>query len=188
MLATDHDPSGPSDSTPQPSLLKTWSQNEVMRHIPSASWMLQKLDGDVRRKIESLWVPYSDLAASDPRHAALEEGFRALTRGLDRMAEVSRRGRSVGHAPNDLGPRVQWSLSQAVAGLVSVDALTFGRRLPFQTFERSNAEPLWAALLTVILRVQQLVSLVREIEPEIDERMFEGFVNLAEPLRRDPIA
>ena len=43
-------------------------------------------------------------------------------------------------------------------------------------------------LLAVIQHVQKLVPLIREIEPEIDERMYEGLVNLIEPLRREPIA
>jgi hypothetical protein len=188
MLATEHDEPGTTGRQAVTPLLETWQQNEVMRHIPSAPWMLQKLDRDVRRRIDSLWVPFSDLAASDPRHGPLEAEFRALARWLDRVAEVARRGRSSGHPPNDLGPRVQWSLSQAVGALAAVDAYTFGKRLPFQTFERSNAESLWAAVLSVVQHVQRIVPMVREIEPEIDERMLEGLVNLTEPLRREPIA
>jgi hypothetical protein len=75
-----------------------------------------------------------------------------------------------------------------VASLTSADADLFGRRLPFQTFERSNAEPLWAALLAAIQHVHRLVELVRPIDPEIDERVNEGLVKLNEPMRREPIA
>ncbi|HEX7830718.1 MAG TPA: hypothetical protein VF787_13760 [Thermoanaerobaculia bacterium] len=160
-----------------------------MRHIPTQSWMAQKLDHDLRRRIERLWLPYSDLAASDPRHAAMEAEFRALCRSLERVSHVAVRHHRGGmHPPNDLGSKIGWMISHAVQSLTSADADTFGRRMPFQTFERSNAEPLWAAMLSVIQHVQKLVELVRDIEPDIDERMYEGLVVLREPLRREPIA
>ncbi|HUR81658.1 MAG TPA: hypothetical protein VM733_12895 [Thermoanaerobaculia bacterium] len=187
MLATE-EPTAPShDPAPRPTLLEQWPGNERMRHVPPIAWIIQKLDGDVRRRLEKLLVPFSDISAGDPRHAPIEQELRAVCRALDRIAEVaSRRGR--GHAPNDLAPKVRWSLDHAVQNLQSTDAETFGRRFPFQTFERSNAEPLWGATLTVLQHVQKLIPLVREIEPDIDERMYEGLVNLIEPLRREPIA
>ena len=177
-----------SEQNPRAGLLEVWSDNERMRHVPPAAWMVQKLDGDVRRRIDVLWLPYSDLPAGDPRHQAIEVAFRTLCRWLDRVSEVARRSRGAGHPPNDLGPRVQWSLSQAMASLNAAEAATFGRRLPFQTFERSSSEPLWAAMLSMIQQLQRITDLVREIEPEVDERVYEGLVQLAEPMRRDPIA
>ncbi|HEV7240387.1 MAG TPA: hypothetical protein VGQ36_14195 [Thermoanaerobaculia bacterium] len=187
MLATE-EPTAPSqDPAPRPSLLEQWPQNERMRHIPPIPWIIQKLDHDVRRRIERLLVPYSDVASNDLRHGALDVELRALCRSLDRVAFVSGRGRH-GHAPNDLPSKVRWSLDHAIGNLSAMDADTFGRRYPMQTFERSNAEPLWGALLGVIQHLQKLVPLIREIEPEIDERMYEGLVNLIEPMRREPIA
>jgi hypothetical protein len=170
------------------SLLETHAHNERMRHIPSIPWMVRKLDEDVRRNVEKLWLPYNDLPASDPRHPALEAQFRALCKSLDRVAAIARHHRGHPHPPNDLGNRIPWAITQAVRDLGTADADTFGKRFPFQTFERSNAEPLWAALLAVLQHVRQLIDLVREIEPEIDERIYEGLVQLNEPLRRDPIA
>ena len=168
-------------------MLEHWHQNEHMRHVPSLAWIIQKLDQDVRRRLEKLLVPWSDVSSSDPRHAAIEHELRAFCRALDRVADTARRGRS-GHAPNELTARVRWSLDHAVQNLTAADAGTFGRRFPFQTFERSNAEPLWGAMLGVIHHVQNLVPLIREIEPDIDERLYEGLVNLVEPMRREPMA
>lgn len=168
-------------------MLEHWPENERMRHVPSLQWIIQKLDQDVRRRLEKLLVPYSDVASADPRHAPLESELRALCRSLDRVADVARRGRN-GHAPNEISARVRWTLDHAVQNLTAADAETFGRRFPFHTFERSNAEPLWGAVLGVLQHLQNLVPLIREIEPDIDERMYEGLVNLIEPLRREPIA
>ena len=186
MLATE-EPTAPTEERPQGSLLETWAQNERMRHVPTIAWMVEKLDADLRARIDKLWLPYSDLAASDPHHAPIEQEFRALCKSLDRVSDVARRTRGA-HPPNDLGSRVRWALDHAVANLHAADTDTFGRRFPFQTFERSNAEPLWAAVLNVIQHLHRLVELVREIDPQIDERLYEGLVKLNEPLRREPIA
>lgn len=191
-LATD-------DPTPPPiapsvapaahtSLLESHAQNERMRHIPALPWMVQKLDVDLRRRIQKLWLPYSDLPASDPRHPALEAEIRALCRSIDRVGAIARHFRGNPHPPNDLGSRVTWTINQTVGNLTAADAETFGKRLPFQTLERSSNEPLWAAMLTVIQHVQKLVPMVREIEPDIDEQLYEGLVQLTEPMRRDPLA
>ncbi len=196
MLATE-EPTTPTPERvgPAPSsveghstLLESWPQNDRMRHVPTLPWMVEKLDVDLRRKVERLWLPYSDLPASDPRHAPLETEFRALCRSFDRIADVAKRSRGAGHPPNDLHSRIEWSLSHAITNLNACDAETFGKRFPFQTFERSNAEPLWAAILSAIEHVRRLVAFVREIEPDIDERIYEGLVRLSEPMRREPMA
>jgi hypothetical protein len=187
MLATEEQTAPSHDPSPRPSLLEQWPQNERMRHVPPLPWIIQKLDQDVRRRLEKLLVPYSDVPSNDPRHAALDVELRALCRSLDRVAYVAGRGRG-GHPPNDLASKVRWALDHAIQNLTAADTDTFGRRYPMQTFERSHAEPLWGAVLAAIQHVQNLVTLVREIEPDIDERMYEGLVVLNEPLRREPIA
>jgi hypothetical protein len=183
MLATEEQSAPAHDH----SLLEQWPRNERMRHIPPLRWVVEKLDQDIRRRVEKLLVPWSDIGPADPRHARIENELRALCRSLDRVADVARRGKP-SHAPNDLTSRVRWSLDHAIQNLNAADPETFGRRFPFQTFERSNAEPLWGAMLGVIQHVQALVPLIREIEPEIDERMYEDLVQLKEPMRREPIA
>jgi hypothetical protein len=180
MLATE-----PTTTSP---LLETWSQNERLRHIPTASWMAQKLETDIRQRVEKLYASYAALPHDHAAHADLEHAFRTLCRDLDRVADVARRPRGQHHPPADLGHRIGWAISHAVANLNASDADTFGRRLPFQTFERSNAEPLYAAILSVIQRVQHLQELVRAIDPRIDEKLYDGLVVLQTPLRTDPIA
>lgn len=191
MLATE-DPIGPTPTAPAPervngSLLEHWQQNERMRHVPPLPWIVEKLDHDIRGRLEKLLVPWSGVSAADPRHAPIELELRAICRALDRVADIVRRGRS-GHAPNELTARLRWALDHAVTNLTAADASTFGRRFPFQTLERSYAEPLWGAVLSLIQHVQNLIPLIREVEPDIDERLYEGLVNLVEPLRREPIA
>lgn len=188
MLATEEESSPTAARAAALPPLETHAHNERMRHIPSIPWMIQKLDGDIRRKVERLWLPYSDLAASDPRHPVIEAELRALVRSLERVCHVARRHHANLHPPAELGSRLNWTISQAISSLTSADNDTAGKRFPSHTGERSNSEPLWAAMLSVIQHVHNLIPLVREIEPDIDERMYEGLVQLTEPLRREPIA
>ena len=200
MLATEEQaaPTGDENNEPQPAaeshaehhhaLQESWRQNERMRHIPSISWMIQKLDGDLRARVDKLFAVYAALPANDPRHALLEQEFRALCRAIDRVADVAKRPRGNPHPPADLVHRISWGISHAVANLREADTDTFGRRFPVQTFERSNSEPLWAAMLGVIDHVQRIVPRIRELDPHIDERLYDGLVVLNDPLRAEPIA
>lgn len=188
MLATEEQSTPTAERATRLAPLETHANNERMRHIPSIPWMIQKLDGDLRRKIERLWLPYSDLHASDPRHAPIEAELRALVRSLERICFVARRHHAHLHPPTELGSRLNWTVSQAISSLTAADTDTFGKRFPSHTGERSNCEPLWAAMLSVIQHVQKLIPMIRAIEPDIDERMYEGLVQLNEPLRREPMA
>lgn len=169
------------------SLLETWGKNERMRHIPSAEWMTWKLDVDVRRRVDKLLAPFVALPAGDPRHAPAEAELRALCRALERFADMVRHNRG-GQAPQELGNRISWMVGQAIGALHSLDGNLFGRRYPFQTFERSKAEAIWGALLAVIEHVNRLTPLIRAIDPDIDAGLYENLVRLTEPMRSTPMA
>lgn len=181
MLATE------TTASPAESLLETWSGNERMRHIPSVEWLIEKLDVDLRRRIGKLLTPFTALAADDARRAGIEEALRQLCRALDRIADVARPSRN-GYVPNDTLGRVNWALDHAITSLRAVDPELFGHRYPFQTFERSKAEPLVGAFLMAIAALDRLVPLVRAIDPSLDEHLYEHLVRLTDPLRETPIA
>ena len=168
--------------------LETWQSNDRMRHVPSAGWMLQKLDGDVRRRIALLLAPLAAVPADDSRRPPIDVALRAICRGLERISDVARPGRSAGHSPQDLPGKILWHLENAVSCLRSVDADLVGRRYPVQTFERSKAEPLYAALLMTIDAIERLTAVVRAIDPSIDERLYESLVNLQQPMEARPLA
>jgi hypothetical protein len=188
MLATE-DPTHPEiDRDPNAAPLETQERNERMRHVPTADWMVTKLQNDLRKRLEILWTPYADLSAGDPRHEPIEAQFRLVCRALERVAEVARRHKTHPHPPNDLGSRLPWTIQQAATALQNAADEGFGHRFPFHTGERSNSEPLWGAFLKVIGHVQKLTELVRAIDPSLDERLYEDLVHLREPLRREPMA
>lgn len=182
MVATE-----PDEKPAARSLLETWGKNERMRHIPSVEWMLWKLDADLRRRIEKLLAPYAALPADDPRHGVIEGELRALCRAIDRFAEAVRHSRG-GQGPQELANRISWTIGQAVGALHALDGTLFGRRYPFQTFERSKGEAVYGALLVIIDHVYRLTPLIRAIDPNIDARLYEELVNLQEPMRETAMA
>jgi hypothetical protein len=177
----------PIEKSAQRPLLETWGKNERMRHVPSAEWMLWKLDVDVRRRMEKLFAPFAALPNDDPHCGPLEAEWRALCRATDRFAETVRHSRP-GQGPQELGNRVFWSLSQAVSALHALDGNLFGRRYPFQTFERSKGETIYAALLVIVDHLGRITPLTRVVDPDIDARLYENLVHLEEPMREAAMA
>jgi hypothetical protein len=182
MVATE-----PAEKPAARSFQETWGKNERMRHIPSVEWMLWKLDADLRRRIEKLLAPYTALPADDPRHGPAEAELRGLCRSIDRFTECVRHTRA-GQGPQELANRISWAIGQAVGALQTLDGTLFGRRYPFQTFERSKGEAVYGALLVIIDHVNRVTPLIRAIDPNIDARLYEELVNLKEPMRETAMA
>ncbi len=168
-------------------LFEIWGRNEVMRHVPSLEWFIRKLDDDLRHRIEKLYASVAALNHDDPRRVPAEEKVRALCRSIDRLAETARHTR-INQPPGDLGDRLWWSINHAISCLNSIDPAIFGRRCPYHTFERSKSEPVYGGVVAVISHVRDLTALVRTFDPDIDERLLDGLVQLEQPLRREAIA
>lgn len=166
--------------------LETWAKNEPMRHVPRLDWIVQKLDVDLRRRIGLLTAPFLSLPQDDLRHLAIENELRGLCRSLDRLTDMVRHGRP-GQAPHDLVPRVIWGLDHAIASLRTLDGEIFDHRYPVHTFERSRAEPTYAALLLVMAHIDRLLPLIRPLDSRIDEHLLEGLVKLERPLPTEPM-
>lgn len=181
MVATEAKEPGSASA-----LQEIWSKNERMRHVPTLAWVIQKLDVDLRRRIDLLTAPFLSLPHDDPRHPAIETELRGLCRALDRLADMVRHPRAA-HPPHHLVPRTIWGLDQAIASMRTIDGQTFDRRFPFQTLDRSRAEPTYAALLTVMAHVDRLLPLVRALDARLDEKLLEGLVNLERPLPVEPM-
>jgi hypothetical protein len=174
----------PAEKTVTRSPLETWGKNERMRHVPPLGWMIEKLDFDLRRRIEKLLASI----ASQPPSEAIDAEVRALGRAIDRLADAAKFSRATTQAPAETSARIAWSINHAMTCLGSLDPNLFGRRHPFHSFERSKSEPVWGAFLVVIDHVHRLTALVRAIDSRIDERLLEGLVVLQEPLREQRMA
>jgi hypothetical protein len=139
-------------------LLETWGRNERMRHVPPVEWMIDKLDRDLRRRVNILLAS----AAND----AMDTELKALCRAIDRLADSAKHSRA-NHNNSDFTARID----AAVSSLRSLDANLLGRRYPFQSFERSKAEQIWSAMLVVIDHVHRLTEIVRGLDRNVDERL-----------------
>lgn len=160
--------------------LESWATNERMRHVPGAEWMARKVETDIRKRVGKLMPVLLNLPSADPRHASLEAEFRSLCKALERLADTARpTARQNGH---DLPSRIDSMLTIAAANLHSLETTAFGRRNPYHAFDRSKAEPVYAALLAVFGHLERVIILVRAIEPGIDERLQEGLVVLQNPV------
>lgn len=171
-----------TDSKAHVSLLESWSANEVLRHIPTQEWIIGKLDGDLRTRIEKLSASCTEAGANHPSHAAAETEMKALGRALERLVEIAKTHKQNGQPPHDLASRVIWTLNQALTAIRTQDPSLFGRRFPFQTLERSKFEPLWAAVLVVIQHVQRLTDAVRLLDDNIDAKLLDKLVELQNPV------
>lgn len=161
-------------AAPKPQL-EAWSANERMRHVPPIDQIVRRLDASVRGRLEKLSIAYAALPRSHPDYQQVEAELRTVCRAIERVGEVARPTKGTSHPPNDPLQRIGWSLSQALSALGSIDANLFGRRYPFQTFERSKAEPVLAALLVVLSHIEdRLLPLVRRIDMDIDEQLSGG--------------
>lgn len=168
--------------------LETWGKNERMRHVPAAEWIADKVDIDLRRRVDILCASFSALPAGEPHRAKAEAELNSVCRALERLADIAKHSRAGGSHPSDVPSKMREALNHAVANLRGVDASLFGRRHPFHTFERSKSEPLYAGLLVVIYVTNRATAALREADRGLDERLLDGIVTLQEPLRTQPIA
>ena len=146
-------------------LLETWGKNDRMRHIPTITWIVDKVDRDLRRRINVL--------ASSNANEAIDNEIKAVCRAIDRLSDAAKYSRANTQGPADLAGRIDQTITHAVASLNSLDPNLFGRRYPFQSFERSRAEAIYGALLVVIDRVRRLTQMVRAVDNTVDERLSE---------------
>ncbi|HEY2094557.1 MAG TPA: hypothetical protein VGJ81_22075 [Thermoanaerobaculia bacterium] len=165
-----------------------WHSNERMRHIPRVHWMAEKLDGDLRTRIERACAAIESVTPDDPRRLAAEEIVRSLCKAIELLADVAKHTRGQLHPPNELSRHIGWSIQHAVASLRSADDDAIGRRFPFHTGERSKGEPLYGAFLSVVDATRRLVDAARFIDPNIDAALLEGLVRLETPMRTEPMA
>jgi hypothetical protein len=175
-----------------PSLLESWAGNERMRHISPIEVLRQRLEGPMRTRIETLLSSCGG-ARDLPEGVGieLERELRDLCRALDRVTEAARSSRPSGHAPPDLAGKIAHAMQNAITSLRAVDGELYGRRYPFQTLERSKAEPLAGSMLVVGEHLRRLTRLVQTIDPDIDEKLLTGLVVQASPVddeTRKPIA
>ena len=181
ILATEPAPAATDEKRSTLPPLETWAANERMRHVPTPEWMARKIETDLRKRVEKLMPVFVSLPGADPRHAQFEADLRSLCRSLERLVDAAKpTARQNGH--QELPARIDTLLTVAAANMHLLEATPMGRRNPYHSFDRSKAEPLYAALLSVFCHIDRVITLARAIDPGIDERLQEGLVVLQNPV------
>lgn len=178
-------------AVPQVLPLETTARNPRMRHVPSMEWMIRKLETTLHERIELMISSVQRSVADDSLRQAIDASFHALGRAFEKVCETARPSRGHHGDWNDPVAHVRSTLVGAVAALRSLDPEIFGRREPFHHFERSRSEQLYGTVLSAIAHVDSLLTLVRQVDPSIDERLYAHLVNLSQPLNDEvkrPIA
>lgn len=150
-------------------------QTEEMRHVPPPELLIEKLDRDIRPRIETLFASsFESVHAPEPElMSQLEAHFRQLCRWLERLGEQSRGRRAHGNHEFGLHARVRSALKFALESLAMVDATQFRRRQPFHLFERSRGECAYAAFLVVEHELQTIADLVARLDPDLRMKLIE---------------
>src|SRR4051812_41184474 len=102
----------PADAPPK-TLMETWGRNEPMRHIPPASWIVRKVDGDLRRRIEIVCESFDRLEPDNTRRPEADQALTSLCKSLERLAEMARHGRPPSHPGASLTIKVRDAVHHA---------------------------------------------------------------------------
>ena len=125
MLATEEPTAPVDDPAPRRRLLETMVRTTSACATSRRSVDVQKLDGDLRRRIEKLLAALlrrcRRTIRGTPRSST---SFARVCRAIDRVADVARPPRGNHHPPADLANRISWSIGHAVTNLKAGDADT----------------------------------------------------------------
>lgn len=132
-------------------ILEEPTLTDEMRHVPPRDWIVNKLDYDLREKIEVCWSCAHDTGSIDPDTLArIDERFAALARWLQRIVALSQNKGGSASKENDLHTRLTHSVYEAVSALSGLDQNSFRRRTPYHQFQLNRAEMIWQALLAAL--------------------------------------
>lgn len=163
--------------------IETVARTEEMRHVPRLALLIEKLDRDVRMRIETIYSSCFE-SARTPDSATLSElenVFKQVCRWLERLGEQARGRRGAQSHELNLHARVRSALSFAIEALSSLDETQFRRRIASNSFERSRGECIYAAFLVVIYELDRLAKLAATIDPDVAMKLIEPPYQL-EPL------
>lgn len=155
--------------------IEATGQTEEMRHVPHPEILIEKLNRDIRPRIEMLYASCFESSRTPDSEllSKLEGRFRQVGRWLERLGEQARGKRS--HASHDFNllSRLRSALTFAQESLATADATQFRRRNPFHQFERSRGECAYAAFLVVVWELEQIAELAARIDPDVPMKLIE---------------
>ena len=161
------------------------NQNETMRHVPPLAFIRQKIGTDYRKQCETLYRS-AHQAGQPSAGQEVESEFRGLARSLDRISDLLRSGRHPNghghqHPSQELHARLDSAFEGAIRALDGVKEDEYGRRAPYQTFERSRWEMIWTAVLRARAQIGRLIDLLEPRDSSLREALLGHLVPAALP-------
>ncbi|MEO8216032.1 MAG: hypothetical protein ABI718_03010 [Acidobacteriota bacterium] len=140
-----------------------------MRHVPPLSFVMDKIDNDYRRRALLLYDAVFERSGNQASEALdiIAAEFASLCRCIERIGELTRHGR-LHHGPHETPrDRIQRAIEFAMDGLKGTDGENFGRRETIHSFDKSDGETIYAALLVVGFHLRQLTEKAAVFDPDI---------------------
>jgi hypothetical protein len=146
---------------------------DPMRHLPSLGGLIRKVDEGFRRRADLYYQSAFGSAHEDrDLEHEIENKLRNFTRSLARFASTA--GRSAGPQEQDhLRVALETALNESVAALRSIDETRYGRRQPYNRFERSRWERIFSGYLEANCRLEELLPLVERLDADVRMKLME---------------
>ncbi|HVT03715.1 MAG TPA: hypothetical protein VHL58_10125 [Thermoanaerobaculia bacterium] len=142
---------------------------EIMRHIPALPVLQELIRGDLRRRVDILWLSahsHTRPGLEDSRRA-IDHQLNSIAHWLDRIADATHVARRSGHHPSDLKGRLDAAFAQAGEALAMLRDDDYRRRTPFHHFDRSRSESIVGAFVVLGCKIEKAIELVEQIDPDI---------------------
>jgi hypothetical protein len=146
---------------------------DSMRHLPSLEALIRKVDEGFRRRADLYYQSAFGSAHEDrDLEHEIEAKLRNFTRSLARFAAVA--GRQASPQEQDhLRVALEKALNESVAALRSIDETRYGRRQPYNRFERSRWERIFSNYLEANCRLEELLPLVERLDADVRMKLLD---------------
>ncbi|MDX1583491.1 MAG: hypothetical protein R3338_07825 [Thermoanaerobaculia bacterium] len=144
-----------------------------MRHIPSLDYLISYVDQRFRQRADLYYQSAFGTAHEDrDLEHEIEQQLRSFIGALvDISVAAGKPAKS--HKQDHLRVALESVLDETVDALRSIEPEQFGRRAPADQFDRSRAEPIFSRFLAATSRLNDLLPMVRDLDPDAPMKLLE---------------
>lgn len=152
---------------------------EKMRHVPPLEWLLERLRGAWRERLDKLAMATISATTEPPPSEEVREAellLRRICGWLQTLVQQIRGRRPERHSDSDLHVLLLYSMDQCTAALETLDSAAFRCRTPFHEFETSEGEAIYEQILIILALTGRLEEAVARFDPDISFRLMESLL------------
>lgn len=144
-----------------------------MRHIPSLEYLTGYVNERFRQRVDLFYqCAFGTAHENRDLEHEIESRLRKFIGALvDLSTAAGKPGKT--HHQDHLRVALESVLNETVDALRSIEPDLFGRRQPFNRFPRSRWEPVYSCFLAAHSRLDDLLPLVSELDPDAAMKMLE---------------